>query len=102
MPSRRSTASTPTTSPSSSARPLDDRLAEAVQGALSDVWNLEKASPSAEDSGARNPAEAESATDGDEDTLRPRTLEELYADMDALGLTVDDMTEVLHQAQRGE
>lgn len=111
--SKPSSASPPSASPASASpaapvRPIEDRVAEAVQGALSDAWNLDDVDPSAEPSTAPSPAPGADlrtpAGDVQDNTPaegeRLRTLAELYADMEALGLNVDDMTQVLHRAQR--
>ncbi|SCZ91460.1 BZ3500_MvSof-1268-A1-R1_Chr1-2g01423 [Microbotryum saponariae] len=78
---------------------------EVVKDALADVWDLEKDVPPVEGSSSlpRNPKNVPIPTDEtpSEGKTTTRSLKELYAELEGMGLSVDDLTQALDEAYRG-
>ncbi|KDE03652.1 hypothetical protein MVLG_05902 [Microbotryum lychnidis-dioicae p1A1 Lamole] len=78
---------------------------EVVKDALADVWDLEKDVPPVEGSSSlpRNPKNEPTPTDEtpSEGKTTARSLKELYADLEGMGLSVDDLTQALDDAYGG-
>ncbi|SCV68018.1 BQ2448_139 [Microbotryum intermedium] len=85
-------------------------LDEVVKDALADVWDLEKntlqegSSSSSPRNPKRDPAHKGTDDETGEDGEKKdgsRSLQELYADLEGMGFSVDDLTQALDEAYRG-